>query len=215
MRPAKRSPPMNAAPPATDTDTDAETLSLAEIRAVWPLLTHADRLAAFALLPRDEAQDFFFGLDARDQEEVLAGLTPAEQRIWMRFLAPDDAADLVQAAPLEKRDALLALLDEPTRCDVTALLAYDEDNAGGLMNPRFLRLRPDVTVLEAIKYLHKQMQEGTRTVYYAYVLDAEQHLLGVVSFRQIFTAPSTALVRDLMRADPLAIPEDLDQESVS
>jgi magnesium transporter len=206
---------MNAAPPAPAPHADAETLSLAEIRAVWPLLSHADRLAAFALLPRDEAQDFFFGLDAPDQEEVLGGLAPAEQRIWMRFLAPDDAADLVQAAPLEKRDALLALLDEPTRCEVTALLAYDEDNAGGLMNPRFLRLRPDATALEAIKYLHKQMQEGTRTVSYAYVLDAEQHLLGVVSFRQIFTAPSTALVRDLMRADPLTIPEDLDQETVS
>jgi magnesium transporter len=207
---------MNAAPPAPDTDADADTLSLSEIRAVWPLLAQADRLAAFALLPRADAQDFFFGLDARDQEEVMRGLPPADQRTWMRFLPPDDAADLVQAAPGESREALLALLDEPTRCEVTALLAYDEDNAGGLMNPRFLRLRPDVTVLEAIRYLHKQMQEGTRTVYfYAYVLDAEQHLLGVASFRQLFTAPSSALVRDLMRADPLAIPEQMDQESVS
>ena len=202
---------MNAGPAAPE----AEELSLADIRTVWPLLSQADRREAFALLPRDEAQDFFFGLDARDQEEIMRGLPPAERRAWMRFLPPDDAADLVQAAPAESREALLSLLDEPTRCEVTALLAYDEDNAGGLMNPRYLRLRPDVTVVEAIKYLHKQMQEGTRIVYYAYVLDAEQRLLGVVSFRQLFTAPTGTVVRDIMRPDLITVPEHMKQESVS
>jgi magnesium transporter len=202
---------MNAAPPAPET----EALSLAEIRDVWPLLTQADRIDAFALLPRDEAQDFFFGLDERDQEAVIRGLPPADQRAWIRFLPPDDATDLVQEAPIENREALLALLDEPTRREVTALLAYDEDKAGGLMNPRYTRLRPDATVDEAISYLHKQMQECTRTVYYAYVLDAEQRLLGVVSFRQLFTAPSGTRVRDVMRADVITIPEQMDQEAVS
>ena len=101
-----------------------------------------------------------------------------EQRSWMRLLPPDDAADVIQAAPTEKRDALLALLDEPTRREVTALLAYAEDNAGGLMNPRYARLRPEMTVDEAISYLRKQMREQPRTIYYAYVLDAEQRLLG-------------------------------------
>ena len=42
------------------------------------------------------------------------------------------------------------------------------------MNPRFARLRPDATVDEAIRYLRKQMTEQPRTIYYAYVLDAEQ-----------------------------------------
>jgi Mg/Co/Ni transporter MgtE len=63
-------------------------LSLTEIRAVWPLLTHADRLAAFALLPQDEAQSFFAGLDARDQEEVIRRLPGAEQRAWIHLLPP-------------------------------------------------------------------------------------------------------------------------------
>jgi len=110
---------------------------------------------------------------------------------------------------------LLALLDESTRREVTALLAYDEDNAGGLMNPRYLRVRPDVTVDEAIAYLRRHMQERARTVYYAYVLDAEQRLLGVVSYRQLFTAPSGTRVRDVMRTNPITIPEQMNQEAVS
>ena len=60
----------------------------------------------------------------------------------MRLLPPDDAADLIQEAPEDERGGLLALLDEPTRKEVTALLAYAEDDAGGLMNPRYARVRP-------------------------------------------------------------------------
>jgi magnesium transporter len=196
-------------------ETEKEPLSLDEIRDVWPLLARPDRMEAFALLPRDEAEDFFFGMNARDQAAVILGVPGREQRSWMRLLPPDDAADVLQETPPEKREALLALLDEPTRREVLALLAYAEDDAGGLMNPRFARLRPDATVDEAIRYLRKQMSEQPRTIYYAYVLDAEQRLLGVVSFRQLFTAPPHTPVREIMREEPITIPENMDQEAVS
>ena len=133
----------------------------------------------------------------------------------MRLLPPDDAADLIQAAGPEHRDALLALLDEPTRKEVTALLAYAEDEAGGLMSPRYARLRPDMTVDEAITYLRRQAREQLETIYYIYVLDAEQHLLGVVSFRELFAAPSDKTVRDVMRTDFVTAHETMDQEALS
>src|SRR4029450_12736469 len=116
----------------------------------------------------------------------------------MRLLAPDDAADVVQAAPEDERDDLLALLDDSARKEVTALLAYAEDEAGGPMSPRFPRVRPDMTADEAISYLHKQARERVETIYYVYVLDAQQRLVGVVSFRQLFEAPGSRKVRDLM-----------------
>ena len=208
---------MDAAPPTpTPPPTDErEPLSLGEIREVWPLLAHADRIQGFLLLPRDEAEDFFFSVSARDQADLVCGMPAREQRSWMRLLPPDDAADLIQAAPTEKREALLALLDEPTRREVTALLAYSEDNAGGLMNPRYIRLRPEMTVDEAISYVRKQMREQPRTIYYGYVLDAEQHLLGVVSFRELFTATVRTRVAEIMKRQVTTIPEQMDQEAVS
>ncbi|HET6148660.1 MAG TPA: magnesium transporter [Polyangia bacterium] len=201
--------------PAQPVPEEREPLSLDEIREVWPLLARPDRTEAFALLPRDQAEEFFFGMNARDQAAVILGVPGREQRSWMRLLPPDDAADVLQETPADKRDALLGLLDEPTRREVLALLAYAEDAAGGLMNPRFARLRPDATVDEAIRYLRKQMSEQPRTIYYAYVLDAEQRLLGVVSFRQLFTAPPHTQVREIMREEPITIPENMDQEAVS
>jgi magnesium transporter len=201
-------------PPVAET-TEREPLSLGEMRDVWPLLAQEDRIQGFLLLPRDEAEDFFFSLSARDQAEVVVAMPGREQRSWVRLLPPDDAADLIQAAPTDKRDSLLGLLDEPTRREVTALLAYSEDNAGGLMNPRYIRLRPEMTIDEAISYLRKQMREQPRSSYYGYVLDAEQHLLGVVSFRELFTASVRTRVAEIMKRQVSTIPEHMDQESVS
>ena len=172
------------------------------------------RLEAFKALSRAEAEDFFWNLSAPDQVELLLALPAVERRGWMRLLAPDDAADAVQAAPEEERDGLLALLDDSARKEVTALLAYAEDQAGGLMSPRFARVRPDMTADEAISYLHKQARERVETIYYVYVLDAQQRLVGVVSFRQLFEAPGGTKVRNLMQTEVVTVSEQMDQEDV-
>ena len=90
---------------------------------------------------------------------------------------------------------------------MTALLAYAEDEAGGLMSPRYARLRPEMRVDEAITYLRRARRaSGVETIYYIYVLDAEQRLLGVVSFRELFAAPPEKTVRDVMRTDVVTVP---------
>jgi magnesium transporter len=94
------------------------------------------------------------------------------------------------------------------------LLAYAEDEAGGLMNPRFARLRPDMTVDEAISYLRLQGRT-METIYYAYVLDAAQRLMGVVSFRDLFTANGRTPVSELMNTKVISVREDTDQEEVA
>jgi magnesium transporter len=180
----------------------------------WPTLSREDRLRSFHQLPRDLADDFFLELSARDQAELILDLPEGERRVWMRLLAPDDAADLIQQAHEAQRQALLDMLDSTTRSEVTALLAYQEDAAGGLMSPRFARLRPDITIDEAISYLRRQAGQ-VETIYYAYALDAEQRLLGVVSFRDLFSADRGKTVRDVMRTQFVSVPEDMDQERVA
>jgi magnesium transporter len=98
---------------------------------------------------------------------------------------------------------------------VTALLAYAEDEAGGLMSPRFVRLRPDMRADEALRYLRKQADERPETLRYAYVLEAGQRLVGVASLRQLFLAPGGELVRDLMRKDVVTVRDDLHEEEVA
>lgn len=196
-------------------DSETEEVSPAELREAWVLLSVPDRMEGFKLLQRVDQEEFFESLPAADQYDLLIAMPPQDRKSWIRLLPPDDAADLIQAADPEERSALVALLDDPTRKEVNALLAYAEDEAGGLMNPRFARLRPDMTVDEAITYLRKQSRERVETIYYAYVLSPEQHLLGVVSFRELITAQSKELVRDVMQKDLIVADEEMDQETVS
>jgi magnesium transporter len=180
----------------------------------WPALSAKKRVRRFKQLPRHEADEFFLSLEPREQERLLLSLPQGEQRLWMRVLAPDDAVDLIQEAPAEERDRLLEMLDDTTRREVRALLAHAEDDAGGLMNPRFARIRPEMTVGEAIRYLRKQAT-SVETIYYLYVLDNDQKLRGVVSFRQLFQAAEDAVVRDIMVTEVVTVPEHMDQELVA
>ena len=72
-----------------------------------------------------------------------------------------------------------------------------------------------MSVDEAISYLRRAARERVETIYYIYVLDAEQRLLGVVSFRELFAAPPDKTVRDVMRTEVVSVPEDMDQEQVA
>jgi magnesium transporter len=131
------------------------------------------------------------------------------------LLAPDDVADLIQELGPEYREEILQSLDLQTRKEVTALLAYEEDEAGGLMSSRFIRLRPDMSVDEAISYLRMQAKTNVEFLYYAFVTEQDQTLVGVISFRELFTSPPHKKIRELMTTELVKIPVGLDQEEVA
>ncbi|MCC6391436.1 MAG: magnesium transporter [Bryobacterales bacterium] len=194
--------------------TDSPRAFVSEIVAAWPHLSENGRMQAFRSLTRDRREELFLDLTAPEQSELLLMMPAHERRTYLRVLPPDDSADLIQESPQETKDGLLALLDDKSRVEVLALLAYAEDDAGGLMNPRFARLRPDMTVDEAIAYLRLQGR-NMETVYYAYVLAHDQKLLGVVSFRDLFTASGRARIDEVMKSDVVAVKENTDQEEVA
>src|SRR2546430_15123640 len=173
---------------------DSTTNDLQSSLDAWSSLPEDERVTTFQQLPYSEKDDFFLALSARDQAELVLSLPPGERRIWMRLLPPDDATDLIQEASEEERAGLLALLDDYTRREVVALLAYAEDDAGGLMSPRFARLRPEMTGDEAIAFLRRQTAT-VETIPYAYLLGSEQHLLGILPLRRLVLDPQKHKVR--------------------
>ncbi|HVK61292.1 MAG TPA: hypothetical protein VM432_07065, partial [Bdellovibrionales bacterium] len=138
--------------------SDVQELNLSptsELLDAWSHLPDEDRLHRFRSLGADDAEDFLLALSARDQAQLFEQFSRAERRLWIRFLPPDDACDLLQEMPEEMRVEVLSLLDETARREVTALLSYREDEAGGLMSPRFARVRPEMLVAEAIRYVRQ------------------------------------------------------------
>ncbi|HEV7556156.1 MAG TPA: magnesium transporter, partial [Kofleriaceae bacterium] len=206
--------PVTAQIPVVTPVSDDE-LSTEELRDAWPLLDLEERGDGLRVLPRDEAEDFFVALSAKDQAAMLLHFRPGQRRQWMRMLEPDDVADVIQEAGDQHRETLLRLLDDPTRKEVVALLAYAEDEAGGLMSTRYARMRPGMTADEAVSYLRRQARAKLETIYTAYVVDADQRLLGVVSFRDLFAAEPNKTVAEIMETDVVRVTDEMNQETVS
>lgn len=196
-------------------DTTPPRVRLRDLRDAWPALSPEERLDGFHALRPRKRQEFFLGLEAFDAAAILEGMPRAERRLWFRLLAPDDAADVVQARDPESRAAWLELLDDPSRREVAALLAYAEDDAGGLMSPRYARVRASMTCDEALRYLRRQALEHLETIYYVYVVAADETLEGVISLRELFIAPPVKPLREAMKTELVVAGEDLDQEELS
>ncbi len=186
-----------------------QTFALAELYEAWPVLSPRERLEGFKLLRHEDAEDFFLHLSVRDKAQLLALVPPGERKSWLRLLAPDVALEIVQAFAPEERDALLGCLDDKTRREVKGLMDYAAQHAAGRINPRYVGLRPEMTVDEAVSFLRRDARERAQTAYYAYVVDPEERILGTLTFRDLLVAPGDKSVRDVMRTDVVSAPEEL------
>lgn len=185
------------------------------LREQWAEFDSELRKEIFSKLSRPDAEELFLNLSVDDQLELIEKQSLLEKRSWLRLLALDDAADLIQKFSKEQQAEALNALDSHTRREVMGLLAYEEDNAGGLMNPQYIRLRPDMTIDEATQYLRAQARTPVEIIYYAYVLDSEQRLKGIVSFRDLLMAPREKLIKDIMTSELVTVSEEMDREEVS
>lgn len=181
----------------------------------WALINKTKRKKLFFSLPKKEQEEIFLKISPHDQVELLEDEELDKKQAWLSLLPLDDAADFLQKLPKVEQEKLLNLKDKRIKYELKGLLAYAEDEAGGLMNPEYIRLRPEMTADEAICYLRAQGNKSVGTFYCAYVLDRDQVLLGVVSFRDVLLAHPEVLIEDIMKTQILFVLEDLDREKVA
>jgi magnesium transporter len=195
--------------------TQTDGLSLEELTEAWPALSDDERIQGFVILTPEEGEEFLSHLPAHDAVDLISALPKDARRKWLRLLPPDDVTDIIQEAEEADQAGILALLDEPARKEAAALLEYDEDDAGGLMTPRFTKLRANMTAAQAIDHLRQQASRNAELIYYAYVLDDAGRLVGVVSFRELVKTPAERRIADIMTTDLVTVPDTMDQEAVS
>lgn len=194
---------------------DQDGFDIYKLAEIWSSLGESEKESFLEKLPREQLSVLFLELDTFDQKQLLKSVPPATRKKWIKILEPDDLADLLREVSEQEKEETLSYLGDNARKEVKALLAYAEDEAGGLMNPRFIRIRPELLVEEALSYMRAQMRLQSDPIYYGYVLDREQVLLGVVSLRQLFLSNPTTKVEEIMTKDLVEIPYDMDQEVVS
>ena len=197
-----------------DGKTAEKSFALSELYEAWAILSIRERVEGFKLLQQDDAENFFLHLSATDKAQLMLVLPIGERRLWMRLLSPEEALDVIQEVPETERVGLLSLFDDKTRREVKGLMDYAEEQSRGLMNPRYVRLRPDMSVDEAVSFLRRDARDRAQTIYYAYVTDSEERLLGTVTFRDLLITPGDKTVQNVMLTNVITAPEHLDQAAV-
>ncbi len=177
-------------------------------------------------LNRAEHGDLLHKLDLKQLADTLEEVEPDFQANLLEHfpdekvadvleeMSPDEATDLLAELPDERRQGLLKLMEADEAEEVRELLRYEEDTAGGLMTTEYVAVTPDMTAAQAIEHLRKVGEEA-ELVFYVYVVDKEEHLLGVFSLSDLILAqPDTAITR-FMHQRVVNVELDTKQEEIA
>lgn len=170
--------------------------------------------ALITLIGRERMAEIIEHLDPAESAEVLLRLDRREAADILEEMDPDDATDVVEELPPAEAEDILVEMEPTEAEEVRELLTYPPDTAGGLMTPEFVAVSPGLTVEEAIAGI-RQVAAEAETVYYVYVTDEENHLLGVLSLRGLLLARPGQTVGELMNRDVVRVYADLDQEETA
>lgn len=168
----------------------------------------------FRLLPKDEAAEVFAYLPIDQQQTLIQSLSNTEVGQILNDLNSDDAVDMLEEMPANVVKKILALADPQTRQDINSLLQYPDDSAGSIMTVEFVDLRSFMTINNAIERI-RQKGIDSETINYCYVTDAQKHLLGVISLREIILAKPDDKIEDLMDDNIIIVTTLQDQEEVA
>jgi magnesium transporter len=186
----------------------------------------ADLAEIISDLSRSESDKFLASLDVATVAETLEEVEPEfqaslvetmpDERVAdvLEEMSPDEAADLLNELSDERSEDILNLMEQDEAADVRKLLAYPFDTAGGLMTTEYVSVRPDLTAGEAIEELRRRSDEA-ETIYYVYVRDKDDKLIGVFSLRDLVIASPETPITQFMHRRVVSVHLDDSQDDVA
>jgi magnesium transporter len=175
-------------------------------------LDSEDRALMLHLLEWDEVASVLEEMDEEEMVEMVRELSVADLADVLDEMAPDMAADLLGELSADEASALINEMEESD--EVVPLLAYPEDTAGGIMNSARHMLRRHMTAQHAMDFL-RQFYHEEQDLYYLYVLDRYQRLVGLVSLRSLVLAEPHQTLGEIMHEDIFTVSPETDQEEVA
>jgi magnesium transporter len=173
----------------------------ADLADIFQELKAEERLECFKLLDIEKAAELMEYLSPQMQVELLGDIDQEVASKILTKLPHDAAADVLGDMEEDESETYLDKLPHKFSEEVRELLTYNEDTAGGIMNPVVLTVNSDMTVQDVLNYIRIKAEKDNLELYYIYVTDKQNHLLGVVSLRKLLTSPANKKVEDIMISD--------------
>ena len=188
----------------------------ADLAELFPRLNEEEQQQALQLLAEPLAAEMLADVDTSTMLSITEDLDNEALSDLVEEMAPDDAADVLGDLPAAQSEKVLELMEAEEAEEVRELLAHPDDTGGGIMTPRLVAVREDMTVAEAITYLHAwaEEEEEEEEVLYLYVVDEGDHLIGTVPLKRLLLASQDALIQTVTNRDLIAVRADMDQEEI-
>lgn len=189
----------------------------AGVHAVAAALNRAgakDCARAFRELPAGKALPVFSRLEPPAQKAIVEDHEGEERKALIEGMAPDNRARLIAYLPEDRAQSLLESLGEEARALTRQLLSYPEQSAGRIMTPEFVRLRPDMSVADALEEVRAKA-ERAETIHFMPVVDEDMTLVGTVGLGQLVLAEGGQSVADVATRDVPSVETKTDQEAVA
>jgi magnesium transporter len=178
-----------------------------ELAEIIGELSVREAAAVVGQLDDETAADAFEHLDAEKQRTLIDDLGTERAADIIEEMDADDAADLLLELPEEQQSELLAEMNAYTAGELRELVKYDEDTAGGLMTTDYVWIYPHRTTEATIRKI-REIAPASEFIYYLYVLDKEDHLLGTLSLRTLLLSLPTAFIDRIMETDVVTVAPD-------
>lgn len=175
-------------------------------------LSEEERDLLLSLLGIAETADLFEEMEDEEVLDAVEDFTTERLADVLDEMEPDEAADLLGDLPLAQASEALAQMEDAD--EVIPLLGYPDETAGGLMTTSYIALRRHTTADQAIHFL-RQISPDTDVPYYLYVVDREQHLIGVVGLRDLVITSPEMLIESIMNPEVIHVDIAADQEEVA
>ena len=179
----------------------------AEIAHLLESLPPAQRELAWELVDRDLDGDVLVELSEEVRAELIREMDTQEIVAAAEGLDLDDLADLLAELPEVVTRGVLRSMDHQDRVRLTAVLAYPEDSAGGLMNTDTVTVRPDVPLEVVLRYLRMRGELPDRTDC-LFVVDRNDRYLGALPVTRLLTGDAEQAVSAAMDSRVDGIPPE-------
>lgn len=196
-------------------DTDTEYAHPADVAEHIENLSLEKQVCVLRNLPAEDAAEALAELDEHVRVDLLENLDADVAAQILAEMSPDDAADVLDELDEDHRDVLLNNLDTEDADEIRHLMAFDPDTAGGVMNTEIVILDEQLTADQAILQIRREI-EDKENPYYAYVVDIDDRLIGVLSLRDLLLSrPGVRLRDEVGNQNVISVLFDQDKEEVA
>ena len=183
-----------------------------DIAEVVEIIENEQARLIFDALDKPIAAEVLEKVDEATRSELFELLRIEELSNIILEMDSDDAADIISELPDEEQIELLTRIPLSESAEISKLMGYSEDSAGGIMDPVLISVSEDATVSEAIDKIRSA--EIDEDFYSVYVINKNKQFVGDVRVRLLLTRPENTKIRELIDKDTIFVRLDTDQEEV-